>query len=79
MGIFEKACAGASETAAPILRRAVLALEDKEFDRVDEFCENVLNIEPENAAAYLGKMLAEFSLSSAEELVNFKADTIIIN
>jgi len=79
MGIFEKACAGASESAAPILRRAVLALEDKEFDRVDEFCENVLNIEPENAAAYLGKMLAEFSLSSAEELVNFKFDIIINN
>ena len=43
-------------------------LEDGEFDRADNFCEQVLNIDPENASAYLGKLLIEFQCKTKEDL-----------
>ena len=47
---------------APLLRRAFMFLEDGNFDRADEICEQVLNQEPENAQAYLGKLMAELKV-----------------
>ena len=49
-----------AQETAPLLRRVELFLEDREFDRADDFCEQVLNIDPENAAAYIGKLQVEF-------------------
>ena len=57
-----------SQEIAPLLRRIELFLEDGEFDRADDFCEQVLNIDPENATAYLGKLLIEFRCKTKEEL-----------
>lgn len=67
---------GNSETADPaaLLRRAELALEDGEFDDADGFCERVLDIEPENAAAYLIKLLAQYHVGSVEQLSGVRAD-----
>lgn len=45
-------------------------IEDGEFSRADEFCEQVLNQDPENAEAYLGKLMAELKVSSKEDLKN---------
>lgn len=56
---------GSEET---FLQRAFLALEDGDFKKADEFCEHVLNANPENAWAYLGKLLAELRLTSKEML-----------
>ena len=53
---------------APLLKRAFLALEDGEFDRADEFCEQVLNQDPENAEAYLGKLMAELKVNRKNAL-----------
>ena len=53
---------------APLLKRAFMFLEDGEFDRADDFCEQVLNIDPECAEAYLGKLLAELKLKKREDL-----------
>jgi transcription elongation factor Elf1 len=53
---------------SPLLKRIELFLEDSEFDRADDFCEKVLNIDPENASAYLGKLLIEFQCKTKEEL-----------
>jgi flagellin-specific chaperone FliS len=39
----------------PLLQRIRLFLEDGEFDRTDEYCERVLDIEPTNAMLILGK------------------------
>ena len=47
-----------------LLKRAFMALEDGEFSRADDFCEQVLNIDPENAQAYLGKLMAELKVKS---------------
>ncbi len=57
-------------SAAPLLRRAFMFLEDEEWDKADEFCEQVLNIEPENAQAYLAKLMAELEVSKQEDLQN---------
>ena len=54
--------------AAPLLKRAFMFLEDGDFARADEFCEQVLNLDPENAEAYLGKLMAELGVKTREGL-----------
>ena len=55
---------------APLLKRAFLMLEMEEFKRADEFCEMVLNQDPENAEAYLAKMMAGLQVKTRAELAN---------
>lgn len=55
---------------APLLKRAFMFLEDGEFDRADDFCEQVLNIDPECAEAYLGKLMAELHVKQQDNLKN---------
>ena len=50
---------GNANTTAPLLERAFMFLEDGEFAKADDFCEQVLNLEPKNAQAYVGKLMAE--------------------
>ena len=44
---------------APLLKRVFMFLEDGDWSSADEYCEKVLDIDPENAEAYLGKLMAE--------------------
>ncbi len=60
----------ANANAAPLLKRAFMFLEDGDFARADEFCEQVLNLDPENAQAYLGKLMAELKVNKREQLKN---------
>ena len=53
---------------APLLKRAFMFLEDGDWDRADDFCEQVLNIDPECAQAYLGKLMAELKIKKQEGL-----------
>ena len=53
---------------APLLKRAFMFLEDGEWDRADDFCEQVLNIDPECAQAYLGKLMAELRVCKQDDL-----------
>lgn len=55
----------------PLLRRAFLCLEDGEFKRADDFCEQVLNYDPENAMAYVGKLMAYLRVKKQEDLQNY--------
>ena len=57
---------------APLLKRAFLFLEDGEWDEADAYCEKVLDQDPENAEAYLGKLMAELHVRRQEELGNCK-------
>ncbi len=52
----------------PLLRRAFLFIEDGEWTKADEYLEKVLDEEPENANAYLGKLLVEQKLESVDAL-----------
>ena len=53
-----------------LLKRAQLAVEDSEFENADKFCEQILSIDPENAYAYLIKLLAEYRVTRKHYLVN---------
>ena len=58
---------GAVNTA-PLLKRAFMFLEDGDWSSADEYCEKVLDIDPENARAYLGKLMAELRVKKQESL-----------
>lgn len=57
-----------SVTEASLLKRVQVFLEDGEFDRADEYCERVLDMNVENGEAYLYKLLAALRLTKKEEL-----------
>lgn len=52
----------------PLLRRAFLFIEDGEWEKADEYLEKVLDEDPENAYAYLGKLLVEYKLENAIDI-----------
>ena len=56
----------------PLLKRAEMFLEDQEWKRADELCEKVLNSDPENARAYLYKLMAELQVAKRVDLKNYK-------
>ncbi len=53
---------------APLLKRAFMFLEDGNWASADEYCEKVLDIDPENAQAYLGKLMATTQVRKKELL-----------
>lgn len=53
-----------------LLKRAFMFLEDGEWNSADEYCEKILDIEPENALAYLGKLMSELKIRKQEDLKN---------
>ena len=59
-----------SPNTAPLLRRAFLFLEDENWQEADEYCEKVLDQDPENAEAYLGKLMAELKVRKQEQFKN---------
>ena len=60
----------ANANITPFLRRAFIFLEDGEWEKADEFCEQVLNQDPENAEAYIGKLMEELHVRRREELAD---------
>ena len=60
--------AAAAASTAPLLKRAFMFLEDGNWQEADAYCEKVLDIDPENAEAYLGKLMAELNVRQREEL-----------
>lgn len=57
---------------APLLKRVFMFLEDGNFTEANEYCEKVLDIDPENAYAYLGKLMAELQVRKQESLKDQK-------
>ena len=59
-----------SEQISALLKRAYMFLEDGEWDNASAYGERVLDMDPENARAYLCKMLAELKLNGKEKLAD---------
>ena len=59
-----------SIAVAPLLKRAFMFLEDGDWSRADEFCEQVLNADPESAEAYLGKLMANLQVRHPDDLAD---------
>ena len=53
---------------APLLKRAFLFLEDGDFDSANEYCEKVLDMNPECAEAYMAKLLVDLRVKTPEQL-----------
>lgn len=58
----------------PLLQRAFLFLEEAEWNKADNLLEEVLNHEPKNAMAYLGKLMIEVKVNKKENLGNRAID-----
>ena len=52
----------------PLIKRAVMLLEDAEWEKADEILEEVLNHDPENARAYVGKLMIDVKVNKEENL-----------
>lgn len=52
----------------PLLKRAFMFLEDGNWQEADSYCEKVLDQDPENAQAYLGKLMAQLRIPTQDEL-----------
>ncbi len=55
-------------SVAPLLKRAFMYLEDEDWEAADEYAEKVLDQDPENAEAYLAKLMAELCVYKQESL-----------
>ncbi len=66
--VKETVITGGNVNTAPLLKRAFMFLEDGDWNSADEYCEKVLDMDPENAEAYLGKLLSELRVRKQEAL-----------
>ncbi len=66
--VKETVIAGGNANTAPLLKRAFMFLEDGDWNSANEYCEKVLDIDPENASAYLGKLMGELQVRRQEAL-----------
>ena len=57
-----------SNGAQALVERAFLFLEDGDFTRADELCEQALNQDPKNSQAYVGKLMVERQIRKQENL-----------
>lgn len=55
----------------PLLKRVFMFLEDGNFAEADEYCEKILDIDPECAQAYLGKLMAQLKVKKQEQLIEY--------
>ncbi|MBR2869749.1 MAG: hypothetical protein IKB88_11895 [Clostridia bacterium] len=63
----------ANASTDSLLKRVELLLEDKDWATANAYCDNILDTDPENATAYLYKLMAELQVSTKDDLRNVKA------
>ena len=68
--VVKETIVSSAANIAPLLKRAFMFLEDGDFNSADEYCEKVLDSDPECAEAYLGKLMVELHVKTKEELKN---------
>ena len=68
----ETVIVNSNTNVAPLLKRAFMFLEDGNFEEADAYCEKVLDLDPENAEAYLGKLMAELKVKNQDDLSNLE-------
>ena len=68
--VKETVAVGGNVNVEPLLERAFMFLEDGDWDEANEYCEKVLDQDPKNVRAYLGKLMAECRACRMEDLQN---------
>ena len=61
---------GSAFDVASLLKRTALFLEDKNWSRAHELCDQVLNADPENVQAYVYELMVDLQVSTQADLVN---------
>lgn len=64
----EKSEQSAGSSAAPLLKRAYMFAQDEDWENASQYAERVLDIDPENAEAYLIKLLCDQKVPNVEAL-----------
>jgi hypothetical protein len=59
-----------------LLRRVGLFLEDGEWAQADAYCERILDMDPENARAYTGKLFAKFQVNNTQQFLQVAAQRL---
>ena len=62
---------GSGVNTGALLKRAFMFLEDGDWKSANEYCERVLDQDPENAQAYLAKLMAELAVRRKSDLQNY--------
>ena len=62
-----------SAKAASLLKRALIFLEEEQWGKADDYCEQALDIEPENSQAYVIKLMIRAQVKKEEDLANANA------
>ena len=68
VAVVKETVVTATGSVAPLLKRAFMFLEDGDWESANEYCEKVLDMDPENAYAYLGKLMAALRVKTQENL-----------
>ena len=69
--VKETVIVGANNAATtPLLERVFLFLEDGKWQDANIYCEKVLDIDPKNAEAYLGKLMVELQVRNRKQLAD---------
>ena len=68
--VKETVAVGGNVNVEPLLERAFMFLEDGDWGEANEYCEKVLDQDPKNVRAYLGKLMAECRACRMEDLQN---------
>ena len=64
------------ETIKSLMERARLSLKDEQFELADSLFDKVLNLDPSLGEAYLGKGMAELSVTTLQELGRKKREAL---
>lgn len=56
------------------VQRMYIALKDREYQTAEQVAEQILTADPENADAYLGKLMAKRKISTKEDIANSRFD-----
>lgn len=68
----QRETASANGSVKPLIERVFLFLEDEKWQDANIYCEKVLDKDPRNAEAYLGKLMAELHVKNRKQLANEK-------
>ena len=63
-----------NDNVSSLIKRIFMFLEDNEYESADSYCERVLDIDPENELAYLGKLMVSLGVSKKENLCFYSKD-----
>ena len=68
----QREAASDNGSVKPLIERVFLFLEDEKWQDANIYCEKVLDKDPRNAEAYLGKLMAELHVKNRKQLANEK-------